>query len=289
MNRVQIISPGMESTIQDGGRKGYMFYGIPQSGFLDRQSAHLANLLVGNELDAPLIECSYQGITASFSASCLIAITGANMSWKIDGEPIERNKSLSISAGQILKGGYARSGFRGYLSISGDMANLQKHHHSYSTYMYAGLGGLDGTKLKKGDQLDIESKPNNIRVNVELSSVNLDVDLISIYPGPEFDILSQESQTSLFQQSFQITSESNRMGARLHSTIPLYTCSKSAARSNPIIPGTIQLLPSGQLIVILQDGQTTGGYPRVAFIPSSTLSLFNQIRPKLSFRFLKAK
>ena len=287
MLKLRLISPGMMSSIQDAGRFGYRHFGIPVSGYMDSASAELANLLVGNAPGSALIECTYQACRIEADQACEIAITGADMNWKLDGEPIQLNTKIDVAAGQIISGGFTQAGMRAYLAVAGKLIGGTETMGSRSTYQYANFGGLKGTALMKEDIISYETR-KSIFNNISLSSkeIKLDAKTIKLIPGPEYGMLSQTEQNGLYSTSYQISSEANRMGARL-AHHPLTHQSIQLENSKPTCPGMIQLLPSGHLIVLLQDGQTTGGYPRIGYISNAQLNLFNQIRIGQYFEFIR--
>jgi len=287
MLKIEILKAGMYTSIQDSGRYGYRFYGIPTSGYMDHQSADLANLIVANELGSPLLEFNYQGGKLKFDQTCEIALTGADLNWKVDGLPINQNSLIEIQAGQILTGSYTKSGMRAYLAIGGELINGQEHLGSTSTYPYAKLGGIDGRILKAGDSLEHKTTMSHSALSIKGGGIQMDVKEISIKKGPEFSLMSTQNQDQFLKQYYKIGPDSDRMGAKLIPDQKISNISAPNRLSQPTFPGVIQLLPSGDLIVLLQDGQTTGGYPRIAFIPSDELSLFNQIRIGGIFKFIQ--
>lgn len=280
--KIEILHKGMLSSIQDIGRFGYKHLAIPQSGWMDKRSAQIANILVGNEIDSPNIEMTLQSVSMLFHDTASIAITGADMKFKIDKIPIELNKTYSVSAGSKLTGTYAKEGFRSYLAIGGTPVNYLKSYDSYSTYPYCHFGGLNGTYLEQGDILifDRSISESLIDINTEISP--LDTDRIFLIEGPEFNMLSDTDKQILLNTKFKISANSNRMGARLEDLVSRNE-SRTLDNSVPVTPGTIQCLPNGQLVVLLQDAQTTGGYPRVGIITPNELNKFNQIRPGKTF------
>ena len=285
MIKLDVIKAGMYTTIQDAGRSGMMFYGVPISGYMDGVSARYANALVGNRLDLALMEMTYQGGTFRFNGHAKIALTGADLRWQIDDLLAPLNRCIEIKPGQVLNGTYTQAGLRGYLAINGVMQHINTHFNSSATYEYARFGGLDGRALLNGDEIVIDpGQPSDFNHDFRPILTPLDCKIICCLPGPDYQSLSKESKKKLKDISFRIGHDSNRMGARLEAESKLYMNEAYVQQSNPLLPGTIQLLPSGQLITVLQDGQTTGGYPRILYIPPIDLDAFNQIRPGRNFR-----
>lgn len=273
MPKLEIIKSGLMTSIQDLGRKGLAYYAIPQSGVMDKNAAKVALLLLNKNEHSPLIECTFMAPHIQFHEATQIVITGADFNWQINDRPVSRNTILNISKKDILKGLNAKDGLRGYIAIKGELM-IDKIYNSYATYTNAGIGGYQGRLLKKGDVIEWKENYNNDFTKV----------IIPIQKGPEFDFLTHQSKEQLTKNQYKISSDSNRMGARLLGN-KLESASYQLKYSLPVLPGFIQLPPSGVPIVVLQDGQTTGGYPRIAYIPERYLNQFNQIPLGGTFRF----
>ena len=279
-----VLAPGVLTSIQDAGRRGLAFYGIPQSGWLDQNAARHANHLAGNPVGAPLLECNLTAPRLKFNADCRLALTGADMGWELDSESVPR-QLIEVAAGAELSGGPATTGARAYIAIRG-LLNCLPVHDSVATDLTTGIGGLDGRRLEAGDELvfDVsESKPHEGDRLAEFVGPPRPGSPIGVLPGPEWNLLSTACRARITESEFSISPDSNRMGARLVGA--KLESHNIDLPSVPVVPGVIQLPPSGQPIVILQDGPTTGGYPRIAVIPEAELGRFNQIRPGQEFRF----
>ena len=265
MPSLEIIKAGLMTSIQDMGRKGLAYYAIPNAGVMDKNAAKIALLLLNKSEDDPLIECTSSAPHIEFLAPTQIAITGADFQWTVNDEAVQINRVIDIQEGDILKGKFARTGLRGYIAINGKL-KIEKIYGSYSTYMNAGLGSLQGRLLKKGDVITWEAANDDFSGGIT----------IPIYKGPEYDCLTEHSKFLLVSEPYTIGSDSNRMGARLKGAA-LDSSLFQLDNSLPILPGFIQLPPGGQPIVVLQDGQSSGGYPRIAYLQEKYLSVFNQI------------
>jgi len=265
MSSIEIIKPGLMTSIQDLGRKGLAYYAIPNSGVMDENAAKIALLLLNKNENAPLIECTSKAPHILFRLSCQIAITGADFNWTLNDQVIQRNTIIDIKKEDVLKGQFAKKGWRGYIALSQDF-KLDKIYNSYSTYTNAKIGGFEGRLLKKGDVIEFEEK-------FEAKEA---YSLVPIKKGPEYDFLTDTSKQQLISTIYKIDADSNRMGLRLQGT-PLQDVVAALKNSVPVLPGFIQLPPSGLPIVVLQDGQTTGGYPRIAYIQKQFLSVLNQL------------
>lgn len=284
MGELTVIRPGLQAQIQDQGRRGLAYYAIPCSGPMDRYAADLANVLLGNDSTAPFIECHFVAPTLRFESDATICLTGASMKWKVDDRRIKRLRTHRVSAGSVLSGNAAKRGCRAYLGICGDI-ETERTFGSASCYTTAGFGGNHGRVLTTGDQIRwSEWEPLTAHIALDISQKTLIQSPIRMLPGPEYGWLTAESQQAFSNSCYRITPASNRMGARLNGSV-LSVAGKTLNDSVPVLPGMIQLPPSGQPIVVLQDGQTTGGYPRIGYIRESELSRFTQCRPGDPFRF----
>ncbi len=282
MGQLQFLSSGTLTTLQDTGRAGLAYYAIPRCGPLDTFSAALANLLLRNHRTAPVIETTLIPPQIEFHASASIAITGALRQWSVNHKPIQMCQVVSLEAGDILTGAAKSQGLRNYIAIAGRF-NAESHWGSCSMDQYAQWGAQHGRPFRAGDKLtwtQPPSKPHWLRIE-HRPLPTTHVDLI---PGPEFSQLCSSSQITLATHTFSVDSRSNRMGARLKG--PLLDLNTShLATSVPVVPGILQWTPSGELIVILQDGQTTGGYPRIGYVPRKALNQFNQLLPGQPFHW----
>ena len=279
---IEILHPGMHSSIQDQGRCGYAFYAIPRSGVMDHNAYDNIRLILGTSDNISVIECTLQAPTIRFQDSMTIVISGAKMQWKINDRQIPLNTLLTVHQGDILKGGYITSGYRGYLGFSQKM-EVSSHFGSVSSYNYAQLGANDGQPLFKNQIIRFNEQYSPSDSKSRISDLN-NLNTFTFQKGPEYDWIDALSKTALVNSEFTISPQSNRMGARLNG--PSLIANKQLSQSLPVLPGFIQLLPSGQLIILLQDGQTTGGYPRIGYLSSEDLSMFNQVPIGKSVKFV---
>ncbi len=276
------IKGGLYTSLQDQGRAGLAFYGIPASGAMDKSSSALANLLVGNDEHNPVIEMSIVGATIRFEDECVIALTGAHMECNLDDKNIQINRAHVIKKGQVLECKMAQEGVRSYMAING-LISESKSYNSYSSYLYAGLGANKGKKYSNNDCLNYDYNQSPTLLNIESSAIRINKEVL-ISRGPEFKYLTDDSKKKLIHEEFRLSPHSNRMGATIEGPI-LNTIDISMQSSVPLLPGFIQLLPSGKANIVLQDGQTTGGYPRIAYVSRSDLNNFNQINFNTAFKF----
>ncbi|WP_412985547.1 biotin-dependent carboxyltransferase family protein [Pontimicrobium sp. IMCC45349] len=256
---IKVLKTGLYDTIQDMGRWDFQEYGVPVSGVMDRYSAKIANALVGNEDHAALLEITLIGPKLEFLQDCLISITGADLSPSLNGISIPLNTTIHIKRGDILSFGKRKQGCRAYLAVSGGFLTQTVMK---SRSMYKNI--TNAFKIEKGEILPSASFTFNERTNanasVKVKSEHFAGLSLDVCKGPEFDLLSNEQQDRLLSSGFSIANENSRMAYQLEETLqnqlePIIT--------SLVLPGTVQLTPSGKLIVLMRDCQTTGGYPRV--------------------------
>lgn len=289
MAKLTVKDGGLFTTIQDIGRVGYRKYGIPVSGVMDNSAFELVNSLVGNAPETPVLEMTLKGGKYRFESDSLIALTGANMNPTVNGISVELNSSLEIKSGDILEFEYARRGCRCYLGVRG-IWEIEKILGSCSTYTEGKFGGIEGRTLQKGDQLhwkEIQADFQSYTLSQEeipYYSSKLTVEFI---PGPEWNWLSKKEQDKFLSTEFKISSESNRMGIRLNSDFQIEG-KKREMVSSGVIPGIIQLPPNGSPIILMKDGQTVGGYPRIGKVLDIHLNRLAQVQPNGTIRFKKS-
>jgi len=286
MSAITVLNGGTQTTVQDTGRPGHRHLGIPRSGAADKLSFAIANHLVGNDWDAPALECALGGLHLRFERESRIALSGAQMWAQINGMNVDLNRALPVEAGDILTLSYARDGCRGYIAVAGGIAATE-FLGSVSTYLPAALGGIEGRALKAGDTLDLRADPAGEgrtlpKAYVPLLSGHI---VLRARSGPEWNLLSPDSQRYLFTTPFIATPATDRMGSRLRGD-RIVTDKEFAMTSSPLLPGTLQCPPDGQPILALADGHCTGGYARGLHVIQADQWLLGQIAPgmKLSFR-----
>lgn len=287
---LRITRPGVLDTIQDGGRRGYQHLGINPDGPMDRFSAALANALLGKELSAPVIEFHYPASRILFEKDALFALTGGNFSPEINGLPVPMDHPVAVKKGSVLSFGHLQSGARCYASFLGAFL-LQPWMGSYSTNTKMGRGGA-GKPFEKDDviyfadeqDLSFFLKDTNVFILPWKAQDTVDTRKeLECVIGSEWNWLRTESREAFTDHWFQVNSASDRMGYRL--TGPQLETGGEQLVSSGVNFGTVQLLPSGQLIILMADHQTTGGYPRIAHIISAHLPILAQKGPNDVIRF----
>ncbi|MEM9849452.1 MAG: hypothetical protein AAF847_16315 [Bacteroidota bacterium] len=274
MPSLTIIKAGLMSSIQDSGRKGWMYYAIPRSGAMNTRAATQALKLLGKDWSDPVLECTGIAPHLCFHQSTTIALSGADFGWTLNGEKIPINRCIEVPTNSMLKGKGAKNGWRGYLAIQGKL-KLPMAYGSFATYAPAQIGGYEGRYLRAGDTLEWEEEKNVAPIHC-LTTPTIESSRIPIRKGPEFSYLEASAQQLLTTTNYKISTDSNRMGIRL-SGVPLQASTYQLKHSLPILAGFIQLPPSGLPIIILQDGQISGGYPRIAYVPPRFLGTLSQI------------
>ena len=287
---VVVLAPGMLSSVQDRGRKGWRHLGVGSSGALDSLSFSIANRLVGNAADTAAIEITLTGPRLRFTEAARIAICGARIDASLDGQPLPGWRRIDIPAASELRLGACRTGARAYLAVSGGF-QAEVVLDSLSTDLRAGFGGIDGRALKVGDRLTIGDgfRPPCDQANIDTRWIDPAADLdfsspaiIHVLPGG--DALADED--ALFASEWQIGNASNRQGLRLQGT-PLRIADTRERISEPVFPGTLQLPADGQPILLLADAQTHGGYPRIGHVIRADWPRLAQLRPGDRLRFVR--
>lgn len=292
---VHIIRQGILDTVQDTGRYGFQHLGINPSGAMDKIAMSVANMLVGNDRNQPAVELHFPTSTFRFDKDCLIAITGADFDAVINDQPAPLYIPIIVGKNSTLRFNARKKGARSYLAVHGGWT-ADCWLGSYSTNLYAQCGGFQGRKLRKNDLLSFQPGYINFNRLPPKAVIPLPVypDIHDLYnnngeirclTGSEYDWLANESKKQLQTLTFEITIKSDRMGFCLSGT-PLSQIVHRQFLSCAVSRGSVQLLPSGQLIVLMADHQTTGGYPKVAEVISADLPSLAQMSPTESFQFV---
>jgi len=272
------IRSGMQTSIQDSGRSGFMHQGISRSGAMDHMSLQLANWLVANPLNQAAIEVTLVGPTIEFKQNLSIAICGAEFDLTLNGEPVFNNETINVKAADVLEFKRLRKGARAYLAIAGKL-KVDPLFGSQSTHLTAGFGGYKGRQFEANDVLEVlRAHETKKRVLPEAYRPTFTGNyLLRCCPGIEADSFDQECLDSFYDSTYKISVDSNRMGLRLEGKpVPLNTSVDII--SSGLTQGSIQVPPSGLPIISSVDGQTIGGYPRVANVISSDLNILGQLK-----------
>jgi len=291
---IHILKAGLLDTIQDSGRYGFQHLGINPGGAMDITAMKLANALLGNELNEAVLEMHFPAAEIVFEDGGLVALGGADFGAEINGEALPVLHPVMIPQNGVLRFRKQQSGARVYLAVKGGY-HTDSWLQSNSTHIKAKAGGFEGRALQKNDRLlckqsftDLltDTTPKIFHWSVNPAGFYLK-DTVSFIPGAEYHSLTKQSLQKLETGSFSITQQSDRMGYRLRGEI-LSLRSQKEMISTAVTKGTIQLLPDGQLIVLMADHQTIGGYPRIGQVISAGFAALAQMRAGEKIGFLKS-
>lgn len=267
---LEVIDSGFYTSLQDKGRVGYRHLGVPVSGAMDPMALELAQQLLGTVSNTTSIECTLIGPTLRFHAPCVLVLTGAVMNARLNKTIIENNKAVEVSKDDVLKLGRVTKGLRTYIKINQELVAPTVLG---STSFYTPI--TQESVLKKGDCFlwDISASEfvkGNARIRWD--DAYLGQKVLDVFSGPEFNLLSKETQQKLFGDEFLISSQ-NRMGYRIESPFQMEPVSMF---SGAVRPGTVQITPSGTLLITGMDGQVSGGYPRIFQLSEEAQSVLAQ-------------
>ena len=279
---IKILKSGLHSSVQDLGRFGYRNQGVPNSGCMDFISAGFANLLLNNSKEAAVVEMTLIGPKLLFLSDTIIAITGAEMNPVINGNRISNNKAHKINKGDVLSFGKLDKGTRAYLAVKNGIKSevTLKSRSQYNEVTKKSC-------LEKGDCLEIEQGGGFIKTHGTLKQSHqfYETNEIEVFPGPEFKCFSEKETLKSLNSCYSISHQNNRMGYQINEIVVPHTISMI---TSPVIPGTVQVLPSGNFVFLMRDSQTTGGYPRIFQLTEKSISILAQKKVGESF-YLKLK
>ena len=304
MGRVtlRIAGAGLQTTVQDLGRRDHQRDGVPGGGAMDRSALRVGNALVGNEDGAAALEATLLGPAITFDEATLIALTGGDLEATLDGQAVPMWRALLAPGGSTLRFGRPKIGCRAYIAIAGGV-DVPLVFGSRSTYVRGQFGGYAGRALRAGDVLGTGDPPpiaRAIAAAIQTDAGRLAVatwsagftlriryssePVVRLIPGTHAEFLATPSRTKLFSASFTVSSSSDRMGYRLEG-VELPLRNPVELLSEGVAFGTVQLPPDGMPIVLMADRQTTGGYPRIGEVASVDLPLVAQLKPGDRLRF----
>lgn len=281
-----VKQPGLLTLIQDRGRYGAHNLGLTNGGPLDPFAFDWANRLLGNDVNATCLEVSFGGLTLESQVDSSIAITGAEVSCKINGKVIEQWRSYAINKNDLLEFGYATAGVRAYLAVSGGF-QITPSFGSSATVVREKVGGLNGDKLQAGDELPcVSTSINNVLSVAEADRPHYGKQaILRVVLGYQQEAFKTVEQLKFFSSDYQVTDRSDRMGFRLEGEA-IHT-DMVGMLSEGICHGAIQIPADGQPIVLMNDRQTIGGYPKIgSVIPVDTARLA-QLQPGSSIKFVE--
>lgn len=271
------------ATVQDLGRPGHLAAAVPRAGALDPFALALANVLVGNPVNAGGIEWGLAGGEVRFERDAMVALTGATADATIAGRPAVPARAARVAAGDRLVVERIEQGAWLYVGVSGGI-DVPVVLGSRATYLPGRFGGFEGRRLQQGDRLPLGTPVAHGVPRDTVPSGLASATPIGLLPGPDLESVPDDAWGWLLETEFRVSRAVSRMGYRLEGRVP----GSSPAGDLPSAPaciGTIQLPPGGQPIVILPDGPTVGGYPRIGVVATADLARLAQRRPGETVRF----
>ncbi|PYT61483.1 MAG: KipI antagonist [Acidobacteria bacterium] len=269
MRVIEVLEPGLFSTVQDLGREGFGPLGVSPSGAADAISLRLGNRLAGNAEGAAALEMTLLGGTFAFSEGADIALAGSDFGATLDGKPVEMWASFEAKPGQVLRMGLTRS------------------LGSAATHILSGLGGHEGRALRKRDVLRIGEASGVARKRRLSASALKELHprkVLRVTPGPQSDWFPESAQKIFYESTYRVAEESNRMGIRLQgAAIPAPASGEMI--SEGVALGAVQVPEGGLPIILFVEQQTTGGYPKIANVISADFHSLGQLRPRDEIRF----
>lgn len=282
---VRVVNPGLFTTVQDLGRKGWQRFGVPVAGVFDTLAARVANWLVGNRGGEALLEVTYAGPTLVTDTPLMVAITGGQLEASLAGQPMPLWQSFLWQPGQELKIGNLTSGARAYVAVQGGW-QVPAVMGSRSTYVRAAIGGVDGRQLQAGDRLPVSANqpvgPQR-RLPAAFWPHHTQEIILRFVPGPQIDHFAVDAVEKFCAGSYTVSQASDRMGIRLQG--PAIEPLQPDIISDAIALGSIQVPRDGQPIVMGPDRQTTGGYPKIGTVIGPDVGRLAQARPGDTVRF----
>lgn len=297
---IEVIKPGLASSIQDKGREGKYHLGIPPSGGMDQRSLITANLLLGNPEDAAAIECALMGPELRFNEARKVAACGAEMTPRVNGEARPLNEVFEVPAGATLSFDFVKAGARLYLSIEGGI-DVPERLGSRSTYTLGSLGGLNGRNLQAGDVLHILPAHGHATLGRCLPGSLLPEFSkhyqLRVMPGLYAHRLMPESHALFYEEDWSVASEADRIGYRMKGGSPLNFIEREppfGAGDDPsnIVDacypiGSIQVPSGSEPIILHRDAVSGGGYAMIGTVISADMDTVGQIQPHQKVRFVE--
>lgn len=266
---LKLLKSGFYTTVQDKGRYGYRDKGVPVSGAMDGSAISKANGLLENNEEAAVLEITMTGPTIEFEEKTYIVLAGAEMSPTLNNQPVQNYKVYKADPGDILSYGRLEKGFRSYLAIKDGFTTKKVLGSRSFSKAITPATYLENKSAIPYDGCSLfEPKITEFKIDPYL-----DETILESTKGPEYEILGDTQLGKIFGTDFSIAKENNRMAYQLKENIPGHSVSMLTSAT---LPGTVQLTPSGKLIVLMKDGQTTGGYPRILQLTDRAISILAQ-------------
>ncbi len=296
---IEVIKPGLATSVQDAGRPGYYHVGIPLSGALDQFAFHLANRLVGNDEHAAALEAALLGPELVFRRAAIVAVTGGEATPRVNGQPAPRNESFAVKADDRLSFDYMKLGARLYIAVAGGI-DVPAILGSRSTYGLGALGGFAGRKLAAGDVLPVGTAPAQARPGRAAPKALVDSypkeRELRVLPGLYFHRLTEDSAETFFADTWVVAPEADRIGYRFRKGRALSFRERKqpfGAGSDPsnIVDagypyGSIQVPGGVEPIILHRDAVSGGGYAMIGTVISADMDAIAQMQPNNLGRFV---
>lgn len=268
---LKVLKSGFYASIQDKGRSGFASVGVPVSGVMDTYSSDLANSILNNPLDLAVLEITFGNCEFQFLKKTIICISGADFSAKLNGIIINLNSKIIIQPNDILSFGKMNFGARTYVAVKhGFLSEKRLKSRSYFKNI---------TKdfiIRKNDLIaytDFKLSLTLTNTSVKINQNHFRTPILECFKGPEFDKLNQNQRYKLLHQEFTISMDNSRMGYKLEEVLEN---NLPQILTSAVFPGTVQLTPSGKMIILMRDCQVTGGYPRVLQFSEESINRLGQ-------------
>jgi biotin-dependent carboxylase-like uncharacterized protein len=285
LQQFEILSPGILSLLQDAGRYGQHTIGLTNGGPMDPLAFKWANRLLSNDENATVIETTVGGLKLKSTTDTYIAITGAKVNVSINGIESAQWQTLPVKKDDVIELGYATQGCRIYLGVAGGF-QVEKQFSSTSTVVRENVGGLNGAALKVGNKLaviDNKQPANHLKLpEKDIPDYSSDITL-RVIPSYQQHDFSRHEQRMFFQNEYSVSDLCDRMGYRLSGQ--KITCDIQGILSEGIALGAIQVPKDGQPIILMNDRQTIGGYPKIGSVLSLDLAKLAQLTQGAKVRF----
>lgn len=308
---LKVIKAGPLDTLQDLGRIGYSAQGLRECGACDKYALQLANILAGNPRDLAALEVTFLGGSYLFEEDAMFALAGADMEPALEEKKISMNSPVFARAGQVLRLSAAKTGVRCYLAVHGGF-DVKRELGSRSTDVRCRIGGFCGRALQAGDCLPVGAQNEDVVSRLKKAgapgmqptgpawlswpgtpAVSLGgklVPLLRAVPGPQEERFTDAARAAFVSSFYSLQPDSDRMAARLDGAF-LEPRESFDIISDGIVEGSVQVSANGQLMVMLADHQTTGGYAKIATVISADIPALAQRRPgeQVAFRYVSVK
>lgn len=280
---IEVLAPGLLTTVQDLGRFGFGELGVAPGGAADPLALRVANLLVGNAPGAAGLEITLMGPRLRFEQAVRLAIAGADLAPHIDGQAAAMHRAIDVAAGSELAFGGGGAGVRSIVAFAGGLA-VPPVLGSASTHLRAAFGGLEGRALRGGDRLEIGTNFGSALTAPPPAILLERRSTLRILLGVHCGLFTEEARDRLVEQPFAVRADSDRMGVRLEGP-RLELDAAVELVSEGVAAGAVQVPPAGAPIVLGVDHPATGGYPQIAHVIAADLPSLAQLRPRQAVRF----